>query len=134
MSDVLVPYASGILALGSLGALYLVQLLVADLVAVKRRHVPGTPVDASHADLLFRATRAHANTTESIGAVILIAGFAIAMAGDPTWINNLLWLLVGFRALHMAAYYANIGILRSIAFALSFGTLMVLFGVGLGAL
>ena len=87
MSELIAPYSSSVLALGLLGFLYLVQLLVADLVAIRRGHVPGTPVSGGHEDLLFRATRAHANTTESIGAVILLSAFAILVRADPAWVN-----------------------------------------------
>ena len=133
MSELIAPYSSSVLALGLLGFLYLVQLLVADLVAIRRGHVPGTPVSGGHEDLLFRATRAHANTTESIGAVILLSAFAILVRADPAWVNFSLGAFLGLRLLHMLAYYLDWRVLRSVAFALGFGALCVVFVVALQA-
>lgn len=133
MSD-LAPYAPSVLALGVFGCLYLVQLLVADVAAIRMRHVPGTPVQGDHDDFLFRAARAHANTTESVGAVILISAFAIGVGGEPSWVNGGLWAFVGFRTAHMLAYYLDLRLLRSGAFALGAATLLLLFGIGVRAL
>ncbi len=134
MLEAVVPYFGSVLALGFLGFLVLVQLLVADLIAIRRGHVPGTPVSASHGDLLFRATRAHANTSESIGAVILISAFAIVVGGDPAWVNPSLAAFLAFRLIHMLAYYLDLRVVRGVAFALGFGALCVVFVVGLKAM
>ena len=134
MDEVMATYRSAVTGLGVFGALYVVQLLVADVVGVLRKHTPGTGVPEDPGDLLFRAHRAHANTTESVGALILIAGFAIAAGGDPAWVNATVWAYVGVRVVHMAAYYADVRLLRSIAFALGVGCLLSLFLTGLRAL
>ena len=132
MTELVGPYAPSVLALGLYGFLSLVQLVVADLVGIRRGHTPGTGVPADHDDLLFRATRAHANTTESIGAVILIGAFAILAGGAPAWVNGALWAFLALRVVHMAAYYGNLRALRSIAFALGLTALVVVFAAGLG--
>jgi len=134
MSESIAPYASAMLALGVFGLLYLAQLLVADLVAIRRKHTPGIPVSGGHEDPLFRATRAHANTTESVGAVILIAAFAIARGGSPGWVNGALWSFVVFRLAHMLAYYFDLRAVRGVAFALAIAALLTLFIVGAQAL
>jgi uncharacterized MAPEG superfamily protein len=110
-----------------------VQLLVADVIGIRRQHTPGTAVRDDHTDALFRATRAHANTTESIGALILIAGFAIAAGGDPAWVNGALWAFLLLRIVHAFAYYFDLRLLRSIAFAFGMGALFVPFGAGMRA-
>jgi uncharacterized MAPEG superfamily protein len=133
MSEALAPYSPAILACGIFGGLYLLQLLIVDVVAIRRRHVPGAPIATGHEDLLFRAARAHANTTESVGAFILVAAFAIGAQADARWVNILVWAFVGFRTLHMAAYYLDLRPLRSAAFALAVATLVALLGLGLAA-
>ncbi len=134
MPEYFAPYQPAVLALGLFGFLYLVQLLVADVVGLTRRHIPGTPVDGGHDDFLFRATRAHANTTESVGAAILIAAFAITCGGSPALVNNGLWAFFALRVVHMLAYYLDVRILRSVAFALGSLALIVVFGAGVRAL
>lgn len=130
MPEYLIAYQSTFLALGLLGLLSLIQLLIADVVGILRRHAPGTPVESDHANLLFRTHRAHANTNETLGAALLISAFAIARNGDPTLIQYTVWAFLGFRSLHMLAYYFDKRLARSGAFALSFLALLILFGVG----
>ncbi len=130
----LLQYQSAFVALGCLGALHVLQLLIADVIAIMRRHVPGTAVTSGHDDALFRATRAHANTTESLGAVVLIAAFALVAGITPALASGCLWSYFGLRCAHALAYYLGLGLVRSIAFALSVVVLLVLFGAGLFAL
>ena len=131
MTEARQPYSSSIVALGLLGLLYVAQLLVADLIGILRRHTPGTPVVGNHDDFLFRATRAHANTTESIGAVILIAGFAVIRGGDPAWVNGAVWVVLLSRAAHTFSYYLDFRPVRSVAFAVGIAALFSLFARGL---
>lgn len=131
MAEFLAPYQSGILALGLLGVMHLVQLVVADVVAIAQKHTPGTPVENRHDLFLFRAVRAHANTMESLGAATLIALFAIARQASADSVNTLLWIFLGLRIGHMIAYYADWRIPRSAFFGLGLTALLVLFGVGL---
>ena len=86
-----------------------------------------------HDDLLFRASRAHANTTESVGAVILIAFFAIATGASPGVSNSLLAGFVACRVVHMVAYYSDLRVLRSVAFGLGVLALLGLLGAGVAA-
>ncbi|MCG8592537.1 MAG: MAPEG family protein [Proteobacteria bacterium] len=130
MPETLLPYASSILALGLLGLLYLIQLGVADVVSVRRGHTPGTPIDGGHGDFLFRAARTHANTTESVGAVILVSGFAVLAGGEPAWVNGALWTYLGLRVAYTLAYYLDLRAIRSVAFGLGMLALLVVFGAG----
>ena len=74
-SPMLDDYQLTIACLGLAGALLVVQLLVVDVVGLRRAHPPGTPIEPDQNDFLFRATRAHANTNESIAAFALLAIF-----------------------------------------------------------
>jgi uncharacterized MAPEG superfamily protein len=126
MKESLALYVPTIWALGASGALLLVQLLIADLAGVKARHRPGTPVEANHGNFLFRATRAHANTNESIAAFILLALFGMLSAASSAWLNALSWAYVLARSAHMLFYYAGFQLPRSIVFGAS---LLALFGM-----
>src|SRR5438876_9648023 len=109
--------------MGATGGVLLIQLLVLDVAGLKVRHRPGTPVEADHGNFLFRASRAHANTNESIAAFILLALFGVLSAAPAGWLNTLAWVYVLARIAHMLCYYANVQLLRSLSF-----------GVGLVAL
>ena len=119
-------YGPTIWAMGLVGGLLLVQLLIADLVGLKAGHVPGKAVEADPRDFLFRATRAHANTNESIAGFILISLFAMASPLSPFWVNALSGLYLASRIAHMASYYVANQPLRSIAFGVSLLTLFAL--------
>ncbi len=127
----LAPYAPTVLAMLATAALLLVQLLVLDLASIKAKHVPGTPVQTDHASFLFRATRTHANTNESVAAFVLLAVLAIFSSASPMWANAFAWLYVAGRLGHMFCYYADLRIARSISFGVSlialFSLLLVTF-------
>lgn len=116
MADFLKPYEATLFASAVLGGLLLVQLLVADVAAMRARHTPGTPVTGGHDDFLFRATRAHANTVENLPLFLLFAVSATLGGASAPWVNGLSWGFVVARAVHMAAYYADLRRLRSAAF------------------
>ncbi len=125
------PYQGSILILGLTGALSLLQLLCFDFMAIKLRHTPGHPVENNHGNLLFRLSRAHANTNETLGALILLFLFALLTAADPVWVNR---LMVGYflsRVLHMLFYYIGWSFLRGVVFALSLLSMIGLFVIGL---
>ncbi len=126
MPQELVLYAATVLAWGVMGLLFIVQLLVVDLAGMRAGHIPGAPVAANHKQFLFRATRAHANTNESIAAFILLSAFAILTQASPVWVNALVWGYVLSRVAHMATYYVDLRLARSIAFGAS---LLFLFGL-----
>ena len=133
MREWLVPYASTVWAMGMSGALLLIQLLVVDLAGIKARHRPGTPVEADHGDFLFRATRAHANTNESIAAFILLVLFGVLSAASSDWLNALSWVYVVARVAHMVCYYAGFQLPRSVAFGVGLVALFGMLVVGLSA-
>ena len=122
-----------IAAAGAMGGLLLVQLLVVDLAGIKARHRPGTPVQVDHSNFLFRVTRAHANTNESIAGFILLALFAVLSAASAGWLNALSWVYVSTRVAHMLCYYTDLQLLRSLAFGAGLAALFGMLIVGLSA-
>jgi len=126
VEDFLSTYTPTVLAVGITGGLLLLQLLIVDVAGIISRHTPGTPVLAEHENFLFRATRAHANTNESVSSFMLLVLFAVASSASPTWLNYLSVLYMAGRIGHMCFYYANMKILRSVSFAIS---LIALFGI-----
>jgi uncharacterized MAPEG superfamily protein len=85
------------LALG--GLLLVVQLVIADLTAIRNKHKAGYPIPADSNSYLFRAARAHINTNESIAAFALFGVAGVLLGASPGWLNGLsvLWL-AGFTA------------------------------------
>ena len=124
-------YASSILGLGVLAALMLVQVVIADVVGILRRHIPGTPVEPAHSDSLFRVTRTVANTNETV--VIFVCALLFCMLTNASPINTAYatWSYVGCRFIYAACYYSNQQTLRSIAFGMSLIALASLIVIGI---
>lgn len=51
-------YHATILAVGLVGGLMFIQLIIVDVIALVKKHVSGYPVENSHSQLLFRVTLA----------------------------------------------------------------------------
>jgi len=134
MPNVLVPYGPTLAAFVCLGGLFLVQMLVSDVVAIRAGHVPGTPVAGGHGDLVFRTTRALANTNENLAIFILLTVAAIFLSASPRWTNVFAWVFVAARAAHMLAYYADQRALRSTVFTIGVVALVGLLVIDIGAL
>jgi uncharacterized MAPEG superfamily protein len=134
MADFFVPYASTLTATAVLAGLFLAQILVADVAAIRAGHTPGTPVAGGHDDFLFRATRAHANTNENLPLFLLLMVSAVLGGASPSWVSGLTWGFVVSRAVHMAAYYADLRTLRSAAFGICLLFLIGLLVTVIGAL
>lgn len=133
MQEWLAPYTSTIISFGAIAALLLIQLLIADLAAIKVRHLPGAPIEANHGNFLFRAARAYANTNETIAAFILLALFGILSGASPEWLNIFAWVYVGARLAHMLCYYLNLQLLRSMVFGVGVVALFGMLGIGIRA-
>lgn len=117
--EVVSAYHPTLWAMGTAGALLLVQLIIADLTGIKARHKPGTPIPVDVNTFLFRSARAHANTNESISAFGLFAVTGILSAAAPLWLNGFAWAYVVCRIGHMGFHYANQSLLRSTVFGIS---------------
>jgi len=117
--------------MGLSGLTFFVQLLVADIVAIKSRHIPGYPIEPNHNDLHFRSTRALSNTNESVAIFILLVCFSILSSANANLLNiSAIVYLVG-RVGHMLCYYSNLKLLRSISFGVSLLGLAAIFIVGI---
>ena len=91
LDTILVNYDLTILSLGAMGLLLLVQILVADIVGIRAKHLPGSPIHADHGDLLFRASRTVANTNESIALYVVLILFCMLNGADATYTGYLSW-------------------------------------------
>jgi len=128
MLESFVPYQMSIWVMGGMGILLLVQVIVADLAGIRAGHRPGFPIESNYRSFLFRASRSYANTNETLGAFILLILVAM-FAGVSSTLVNACALIYGLsRGVHMLAYYANISILRSVAFGVSLLALAVMAG------
>ena len=133
MLDWILPYRATVAALGTMGGLLLLQIVVLDLAGIKAGHVPGAAVTGGHDDFFFRASRAHANTNESLAAFILLALFGILHTVSPGWLNLCAVAFVAARIAHMLCYYADLKLARSASFVVAFLALVGMLVVGVGA-
>jgi len=125
------PYKITVLVMGLSGLTFFVQLLIADIVAIKSRHIPGYPIEPNHNDLHFRSTRALSNTNESVAIFILLVCFSILSSANANLLNiSAIVYLVG-RVGHMLCYYSNLKLLRSISFGVSLLGLAAIFIIGI---
>ena len=125
------PFSASIAGLGVLAALMLVQVIVADVVGILRRHTPGTPVNPEHADALFRVTRTVANTNETIAIFICALAFCILTDASIEYTAYATWIYVGSRMVYAACYYANQQLMRSVSFGVSLLALAAMLIIGL---
>ena len=95
----------------------------------RRKHPPGTPVESDHGDFLFRAVRAHANTTEGLATFAVLLAVAVSVAGPAAWINVGSAVYLGGRLAHMLCYWTDLKTPRSVAFVVGLvGQTIVLAG------
>ncbi|MDP3516266.1 MAG: MAPEG family protein [Pseudohongiella sp.] len=129
--EIIEPYKVTVLVLGLTGFLFWIQLAIADVVGIKEKHTPGFLIEQNHNSFIFRSNRVLANSNESAAILILLSLFGILSSANATWLNVCaLAYLVG-RFGHMVFYYCNLQIARSVAFAISFVSLLGMFIVGL---
>lgn len=131
---ILSPYGGTLNALLVLAVLMVIQFGVADVAGLRAKHVPGMPVTSGHGDFFFRATRAYANTNESIGLFLLLVLLCIFSGADPAWTARAAWAFAVGRAGHMACYYADLRLARSGFFVLGALANLVLLVLAGGAL
>ena len=124
MTESLVPYGPALSAYVCVGALYVVQALVADVTAIRHRHTPGMPVAGGHDDFLFRSVRAQANTNENLPVFVVLSLATILLGASPWWTNRFAWGFAAARLAHMLAYYADLRLLRSASFTVGFGCII----------
>lgn len=128
--NIVETYSHLVLAIGVMAFISIIQLLVADLIGIVSKHTPGTPVEANHDSVLFRASRVVANTNESISIFILAAAFCVLTSAPASFVGLCSWAYVVLRLLYAVCYYANLQIMRSVVFGLSILSLCGLLGSG----
>ena len=134
MLELMLPYQGLLSASAVLAALMLAQLLIADVAGMRAKHVPGMPVTGGHGDFHFRATRAHANTNENLPVQVLLIVVAVLLAANPRWAAAAAWAFTAARAGHMAFYYFDLRLARSIAFGVGVAAQLALLVVCLTVL
>lgn len=126
MSELFATYHLTSYSWGALTLLLVTQITIADIIGIKAKHPPGTPVAANHDNPLFRATRAVANTNESIAVYLLAILFCISQGANPTITGMLSWAYVIGRVAYALCYYLNQQTMRSVCFGFSFLALLAL--------
>ncbi len=101
------------------GLMIFVQALVVDVAGMKAGHRAGHPVAPDRGSFHFRATRALANTNETVAIFLclVVAGVLLGAEADP--LNWGAVLYFAGRLAHMTLYYANLAPARSVAFGIS---------------
>jgi len=118
-------------AIGALALILIIQLLIADVIGILSKHLPGSLVEANHSSLLFRATRVVANTNESLAIFVLASAFCVLTSAPPFAAGLSAWVYVISRFLYALCYYANLQIMRSVIFGISLLSLAALLITGI---
>ena len=105
--NIIDTYPQLVMAIGALALLSIIQLLVADAIGIVSKHTPGTPVEANHDKVLFRASRVVANTNESIAIFILAAAFCVLTSAPVSFVGLCSWAYVGLRLLYACLLYTS---------------------------
>ncbi|MFT5098770.1 MAG: putative MAPEG superfamily protein [Planctomycetaceae bacterium] len=129
--DIFEQFQQLTVTLGVMALLMLIQIVMADVLGILAKHVPGTPIDANHDSLLFRANRTVANTNESIAVFILAVIFCVLAGASPVHTAYAASGFVVSRVLYAIFYYANWQLLRSVVFGVSLLFLFALLLVGM---
>ena len=131
MIDYLKPYELSIFVTGILGLIFIFQLLVADVAAIAAKHTPGFPVIPNHNNFFFRATRAVANSNESVSIFVLLLIFGIFSGAQAKWLNISVSIYLLGRIAHMFCYYFDLKSARSAGFIVALIGLLGMFSVGI---
>ncbi|KXF81944.1 MAPEG family protein [Enterovibrio coralii] len=126
-------YKVTIFVIGFTGLLFFIQLLIADVVGLRRKHQPGFPVDADYDDFFFRASRAFLNSNETASIFLMLAVFAMLSSANATSLNTAALVYFFARLFHMLFYYFSFSILRSVSFTVSLIALLAMFVIGYSA-
>ena len=134
MQEQWIAYLPAILALGAIGTLLFLQVVVADIAGIwSKDFAPGKPLAYQPASFHFRASRSYANTNESIAVFITLLLFGLFMAAEPGLLNLMAWVYVAGRAGHMLSYYAGWQLPRVLSFTVSLLGLLGLIVAGVRA-
>jgi len=128
--DIASTYEYTVISLGALSLLMLFQLIVADVVGIKSKHIPGSQIPSDHDNLLFRSSRAVTNIGESVGIFFLAVMYCMLSNASPALTAYAAWAFVIARSFYTLFYYANLKILRSLSFGCSLLALLALIVIG----
>jgi len=128
--ELIESYHLAVIALGALATLLFVQLLIADVIGILNKHIPGAVIVSDHKSLLFRATRTVANSNESIAIFLLALAFCVFSGASAEHTGYAALAFVASRAAYALCYYFDFRILRSTVFAISLLMLAALIGIG----
>ena len=120
-------------AIGAMALLMMLQLLLADIVGISRRHEPGSGVAGGHDDPFFRVTRTVANTNEIIAIFVLAVLFCVWSGASEEMTAWAAWAFVATRGAYAICYYLNLKVLRSTCFSASMVALIALLVIGFRA-
>jgi uncharacterized MAPEG superfamily protein len=134
MNEYLQAYQAAVICLGLAGGLIVLQILIADVVAIANKHTPGMPIDQGHGSFLFRSARSAANTGETLSAFIACLLFCLFIGANPEWTNGLAMLYIGARVAHMVSYYLDWRLARSAIFAFTIVAIVGLCGLGFSSI
>jgi len=129
--EIISSHTYTVYAIGSLAFLMLVQLLIADFVGIRAKHIPGSIIPSDHSNFLFRASRVVANTNESIAIYILATIFCVLSNASPEATAFTAWAFVFARLCYAVCYYSDLRIMRSVIFGLSLLTIVAQLVIGL---
>jgi len=126
-------YSMTVSAMGALAVLMFCQLLIADVLGIRAKHLPGSQIPADHENPLFRAGRAVANINESIAIFLLAVLFCVLSSASANGTGYAAWAFVIARLLYAVCYYLNLQLLRSVMFGLSLLAIAALLAIGFAA-
>ena len=129
--DIITSYTYTVYAIASLASLMLVQLLIADIVGIRLKHIPGSTIPSDHNNFLFRASRVVTNTNETIAIYILAIVVCVFSNASPQITAFISWAFVIARLCYALCYYCNLKILRSVIFGISLLALIALLVTGI---
>ena len=123
-------YSTTIAAFGAMAFLMLCQVVVADVIALREKHLPGSQIPSDHNNLLFRVSRTVANTNETVAIFAFSALFCVLSGVSASTAAYASWAYVVARFLYAVCYYLNLQLLRSAMFGVSLFSIAALLVAG----
>ncbi len=110
LGSLIAAYHPAILSLAVLSLAVLLQaFLTAPLAFVSNEQAPGMPLTGDHSLLSFRAVRTHMNSVESLSPFGFALLAAMLLSANPSLVNWVAIIHLGFRLLFWAVYYSGVG-------------------------
>jgi uncharacterized MAPEG superfamily protein len=123
-------YSATIAAFGTMAFLMFFQVLVADVVGLRAKHLPGAQIPSDHNNLLFRVSRTVANTNETVVIFAFAVLFCMLSGVSASTTAYATWTYVVARFLYALCYYFNFQLFRSVMFGVSLLSIAALLVAG----